>query len=70
MGSFLCKIGVHKWIHKRNPDGEPYLECERCQKQQDAVSIADEPGSDSRRRALRAPCACGAARLSARHGPT
>jgi len=47
MGRFLCKIGVHKWIHKRNPDGGPYLECERCQKQQDAVSIADQPGGDS-----------------------
>ena len=28
MGKFLCMIGVHRWLHKRNPEGgEPYLEC-------------------------------------------
>jgi hypothetical protein len=46
MGRSLCMIGVHKWIHKRNPDGGPYLECERCQKQQDAMSIEDYPGGE------------------------
>jgi hypothetical protein len=37
-------IGVHKWIHKRNPDGGPYLECERCQKQKDTMSLTDNLG--------------------------
>ena len=47
IGKFLCMIGMHRWVHKRNPDGGAYLECERCQKQQDTVSIADQPGGDS-----------------------
>jgi len=21
MGRFLCRIGVHRWLHKRNPEG-------------------------------------------------
>jgi hypothetical protein len=32
-------IGAHRWLHKRNPEGEDYLECERCQKQKDTVTI-------------------------------
>jgi hypothetical protein len=46
-GEILCVIGVHRWVHKRNPDGGAYLECERCQKQKETVSIADQPGGDS-----------------------
>ena len=46
MGRFLCRIGVHRWLRKRNPEvpgfepgdsahhtrssGETYYECERC----------------------------------------
>jgi hypothetical protein len=38
----LCMIGVHRWLHKRNPDGgEMYLECERCQKQKDTMTLTD-----------------------------
>jgi hypothetical protein len=45
MGKFLCKVGVHRWLHKRNPEGgASYLECERCQKQKDTVSLVDESG--------------------------
>jgi hypothetical protein len=45
MGRFLCMIGVHRWLHKRNPEGgEPYLECERCQKQKDTMSLTDNLG--------------------------
>jgi hypothetical protein len=45
MGRFLCMIGVHRWLHKRNPEGgATYLECERCQKQKDTMSIADHGG--------------------------
>jgi hypothetical protein len=37
VGRFLCRIGVHEWRQKRNPDGPNgatwYLECERCLKQ-------------------------------------
>jgi hypothetical protein len=29
------------------PGGGAYLECERCQKQKETVSIADQPGGDS-----------------------
>jgi hypothetical protein len=44
VGRFLCRIGVHRWLHKRNPeDGAPYLECERCLKRKDTQSIADTP---------------------------
>ena len=45
MGRFLCMIGRHRWLHKRNPEGgATYLECERCQKQKDTMSIADYGG--------------------------
>ena len=45
MGKFLCMIGVHRWLRKRNPEGgEPYLECERCQKQKDTMSLTDNLG--------------------------
>lgn len=45
MGTLLCKIGVHRWVHKRNPEGgAQYLECERCQKQKDTITLGDNPG--------------------------
>jgi hypothetical protein len=40
MGRLLCRIGVHRWVKKRNPEGGAhYLECERCQKQKDTVTL-------------------------------
>lgn len=40
MGRLLCRIGVHRWVHKRNPEGgAQYLECERCHKQKDTISL-------------------------------
>jgi hypothetical protein len=45
VGKFLCMIGVHRWIHKRNPENAvSYLECERCQKEKDTMSLGDTPG--------------------------
>jgi hypothetical protein len=45
VGKFLCMIGVHRWLHKRNPEGvAQYLECERCQKQKDTMSLTDHGG--------------------------
>jgi hypothetical protein len=42
VGRFLCRIGVHRWLHKRNPEGgATYLECERCQKQKDTMTLTD-----------------------------
>jgi hypothetical protein len=47
MGRFLCRIGVHRWLHKRNPEsGATYLECGRCQKQKDTMSLTDHPGGE------------------------
>jgi hypothetical protein len=28
----LCRFGVHKWRHLRNPEGEAYKTCRRCRK--------------------------------------
>jgi hypothetical protein len=48
VGKFLCMIGVHRWLHKRNPEGgATYLECERCQKQKDTMSLTDHGGGDA-----------------------
>ena len=46
MGRFLCMIGVHRWLHKRNPDGDDYLECERCLEAKAAITLNDygDPG--------------------------
>ena len=39
MGTFLCGIGVHRWVRKSYPEftsssgAATYLECERCLKQ-------------------------------------
>jgi hypothetical protein len=41
VGRFLCRIGVHRWLRKRNPEGgETYRECERCQKQK-TITLSD-----------------------------
>jgi hypothetical protein len=41
MGKILCRIGVHRWHPKRNPEsGETYRECERCQKQK-TITLSD-----------------------------
>jgi hypothetical protein len=34
-------IGVHRWVHKSNPDGEDYLECERCQTSKVSITLND-----------------------------
>jgi hypothetical protein len=26
----LCLIGVHRWVRRRNEDGEEHTECSRC----------------------------------------
>lgn len=45
MGRFLCRIGVHRWVNKRNPEGGAhYLECERCHKQKDTATLGDSGG--------------------------
>jgi hypothetical protein len=44
VGRFLCMIGVHRWLRKRNPEsGETYHECERCH-QQRTISRSDIGG--------------------------
>jgi hypothetical protein len=44
MGRFF-RIGAHRWLHKRNPEGgATYLECERCQKQKDTMTLTDFSG--------------------------
>ena len=45
MGRFLCRIGVRRWVRKRNPEsgGETYRECERCQKQK-TITLSDTGG--------------------------
>jgi len=27
-----CRLGIHKWVVRREPDVEPYFECARCSK--------------------------------------
>jgi hypothetical protein len=45
VGILLCRIGVHRWLHKRNPEGgATYLECERCLKQKDTMTLSDFSG--------------------------
>lgn len=31
---FRCRVGMHKWVVRREPDREPYFECARCSKVQ------------------------------------
>jgi hypothetical protein len=31
---FWCRLGLHRWAVKREPDVEPYFECTRCAKVQ------------------------------------
>jgi hypothetical protein len=26
----LCVVGIHRWVIRRNEDGEEYTECSRC----------------------------------------
>lgn len=27
-----CRLGVHKWVVRREPDVDPYIACARCSK--------------------------------------
>jgi hypothetical protein len=29
---FRCRLGIHKWVVRREPDVAPYHECARCEK--------------------------------------
>ena len=29
----LCRIGLHKWAVRRDPDVKPYVACKRCNKE-------------------------------------
>lgn len=31
---FRCRIGIHRWVVRREPDVPPYHECARCSKVQ------------------------------------
>jgi len=45
VGHMLCKIGIHRWVHCRNPDGGGvYLQCQRCGREKDAVTITSLGG--------------------------
>jgi hypothetical protein len=45
LGRILCRIGAHRWRTQRNAeDGAPYLECERCRKEKDTISLSDHYG--------------------------
>jgi hypothetical protein len=47
VGRFLCRIGIHRWLHKRNAEGgATYLECGRCQKQKDTMTLTDFSGGE------------------------
>ena len=48
VGNLMCSVGVHRWERKRNPEGgATYLECERCRKQKDTITINDIGGGFS-----------------------
>jgi hypothetical protein len=34
--SLRCKVGMHNWLKKTNDEGDRYLECSRCGKE-DAI---------------------------------
>jgi prophage protein DUF1660 len=45
MGKLLCRLGLHRWGSKRNPEsGVRYLECARCRKQKDTITMGDTGG--------------------------
>jgi hypothetical protein len=36
----MCRIGVHRWVRCRNPDGGGvYLKCGRCGREKDEATI-------------------------------
>jgi hypothetical protein len=30
--NLLCLLGIHRWVKRRNADGDSYAECSRCKK--------------------------------------
>lgn len=30
--TIACRLGIHKWIVRRDPGIKPYVACKRCQK--------------------------------------
>ncbi len=39
--SMLCRLGLHSWENKTNDEGERYIECRRCGKDNDKISLND-----------------------------
>lgn len=40
MPKCLCRIGIHRYLRHRSPDGDGYYEeCTRCHKQRDSASV-------------------------------
>jgi hypothetical protein len=45
VGKLMCSIGVHRWVRRRNPEGGAnYLECGRCRRQKDTITLNDIGG--------------------------
>ena len=36
---WLCRLGVHRFEHRKNPEGEPYVTCRRCGKDSDDEGV-------------------------------
>ncbi len=39
--SVRCRVGVHHWEDRRNPEGERYIVCTRCGKEGDKISLSN-----------------------------
>ena len=40
-----CRLGIHRWQTLRNPESnELYISCERCHKDNDAMSLVPTEG--------------------------
>ena len=39
----LCRLNVHKWVGRLNPDREVYLQCKRCGKDLYDLERSSEP---------------------------
>ena len=40
-GKLLCRLGLHRWTNRKNPDGEPYVACVRCERIREFPSSAE-----------------------------
>lgn len=42
--SLWCRLGIHRWETHRNEEGQRYIVCQRCHKENSKITLTDNLG--------------------------